>query len=106
MANVTIRVPIVNGEGTVLTNDIPTDFGKMKKSCPVDLGRRSIISISFTGNTYLLTSSVPLNPEGRTSFIGFELGPTTAIKVVVDEPDGVENIDVEFIERTEEFPEI
>ena len=101
MEEVTIRIPIVNGVGTVLTNDLPTHLGKLKLSCPVDLGRRSMIGITFTGNTYLLSCSVPLNPEGRTNIEDFDIGVTTAITATVAEPDGVENIDAEFIPYTE-----
>ncbi|MCK9616139.1 MAG: hypothetical protein M0R48_11725 [Candidatus Omnitrophica bacterium] len=52
-----------------------------------------------------IMSSIPLNPEGRTFISDLEIGVVTGISISVNDPEGVTSMDVEFIERTEEFPE-
>jgi len=101
----TINIPIVNGLGTTPSNEIPTHLGKLKVSCPNDLERRSLLVISFLGSPTYIMSSIPLNPEGRTFISDLEIGVVTGISISVNDPEGVTSMDVEFIERTEEFPE-
>lgn len=100
----TINIPIVNGLGTTLSNEIPTHLGKLKVSCPVDLESRYIVVVGFVGNSMTIMSSIPLNPEGRTIISDTDIGVVTGISISVNDPEGVTSMDVEFIEWTE-FPE-
>ena len=97
----TINIPITNGAGTTLSNEIPTHLGKLKVSCPVDLKSISLVTISFLGSQMYIMNSIPLNPEGRTFISDLEIGLVTGISISVDNPEGVTSIDVEFIEWTE-----
>ena len=99
----TINIPIVNGSGTVLSDEIPTHLGKLKVSCPVDLESRYIVVVGFVGNSMTIMSSIPLNPEGRTFISDLEIGVVTGISISVNDPEGVTSMDVEFIEWVEEF---
>ena len=100
----TINIPIVNGSGTVLSNEIPTHLGKLKVSCPVDLDISSQVVVGFVGNSMTIMSSIPLNPEGRTIISDTDIGVVTGISISVNDPEDVTSIDVEFIEWNE-FPE-
>lgn len=100
----TINIPIVNGSGTVLSNEIPTHLGKLKVSCPVDLDISSQVVVGFVGNSMTIMSSIPLNPEGLTIISETDIGVVTGISISVNDPEGVTSMDVEFIEWTE-FPE-
>lgn len=102
----TINIPLTNGSGTTLSNEIPTHLGKLKISCPVDLDRRSLVSITFVGNSMNIGSSIPLDPEGRTIIIDTDVGVVTGISISVNDPEGVTSMNVEFIEWTEEIPVI
>lgn len=100
----TINIPIVNGSGTVLSNEIPTHLGKLKVSCPVDLDISSQVVVGFVGNSMTIMSSIPLNPEGRTIISETDIGVVTGISIEISPLAGVTSMDVEFIEWTE-FPE-
>ena len=100
----TINIPIVNGSGTVLSDEIPTHLGKLKVSCPVDLESRYIVVVGFVGNSMTIMNSIPLNQEGLTIIIDTDIGVVTGISISVNDPEGVTSMDVEFIEWTE-FPE-
>ena len=99
-----INIPIVNGSGTVLSNEIPTHLGKLKVSCPNDLDISSQVVVGFVGNSMTIMSSIPLNPEGRTIIIDTDIGVVTGISIEISRLAGVTSMNVEFIERTE-FPE-
>ena len=99
----TINIPIVNGSGTVLSNEIPTHLGKLKVSCPNDLDISSQVVITFIGNTISIMSVVPLNLEGLTFISDIDVGVVTGISISVNDPEDVTSIDVEFIEWAEEF---
>ena len=99
-----INIPIVNGSGTVLSNEIPTHLGKLKVSCPVDLDISSQVVVGFVGNSMTIMSSIPLNPEGRTIISDTDIGVVTGISIEISPLAGVTSMDVEFIEWTE-FPE-
>ena len=98
-----INIPIVNGFGTVLSNEIPTHLGKLKVSCPNDLETSSQVVITFIGNTISIMSVVPLNLEGLTFISDIDVGVVTGISISVNDPEDVTSIDVEFIAWTEEF---
>ena len=100
----TINIPIVNGSGTVLSNEIPTHLGKLKVSCPVDLDISSQVVVGFVGNSMTIMSSIPLNPEGHTIISETDIGVVTGISIEISPLAGVTSMDVEFIEWTE-FPE-
>ena len=100
----TINIPIVNGLGTTLSNEIPTHLGKLKVSCPNDLDISSQVVVGFVGNSMTIMSSIPLNPEGRTIISDTEIGVVTGISIEISPLAGVTSMDVEFIEWTE-FPE-
>ena len=100
----TINIPITNGSGTVLSNEIPTHLGKLKVSCPNVLDISSQVVVGFVGNSMTIMSSIPLNPEGRTIISDTDIGVVTGISISVNNPEGVTSMDVEFIEWTE-FPE-
>ena len=100
----TINIPIVNGSGTVLSDEIPTHLGKLKMSCPNDLDISSQVVVGFVGNSMTIMSSIPLNPEGRTIISDTDIGVVTGISISVNDPEGVTSMNVEFIEWTE-FPE-
>jgi len=102
----TINIPLTNGFGTTLSNEIPTQLEMLKVSCPVDLDRRSLVSITFVGNSMNIGSSIPLDPEGRTIIIDTDVGVVTGIIISVNDPEGVTSMDVEFIEWTKEIPVI
>ena len=99
----TINIPIVNGFGTVLSNEIPTHLGKLKVSCPNDLDISSQVVVGFVGNSMTIMSSIPLNPEGLTIISETDIGVVTGISIEISPLAGVESMDVEFIEWTEEF---
>ena len=101
----TINIPIVNGSGTVLSNEIPTHLGKLKISCPVDLDISSQVVVGFVGNSMTIMSSIPLNPEGCTIISDTDIGVVTGISIEISPLAGVTSMYVEFIEWTE-FPEI
>ena len=98
-----INIPIVNGFGTVLSNEIPTHLGKLKVSCPNDLDISSQVVVGFVGNSMTIMSSIPLNPEGLTIISETDIGVVTGISIEISPLAGVESMDVEFIEWTEEF---
>ena len=100
----TINIPIVNGSGTVLSNEIPTHLGKLKVSCPNDLDISSQVVVGFVGNSMTIMSSIPLNPEGLTIISETDIGVVTGISIEISPLAGVTSMDVEFIEWTE-FPE-
>ena len=99
-----INIPIVNGSGTVLSNEIPTHLGKLKVSCPNDLDISSQVVVGFVGNSMTIMSSIPLNPEGRTIISDTDIGVVTGMSIEISTLAGVTSMDVEFIEWTE-FPE-
>ena len=100
-----INIPIVNGSGTTLSNEIPTHLGKLKVSCPVDLDISSQVVVGFVGNSMTIMSSIHLNPEGLTIISDTDIGVVTGISIEISPLAGVTSMDVEFIEWTE-FPEI
>ena len=99
-----INIPIVNGSGTVISNEIPTHLGKLKISCQNDLETSSQVVVGFVGNSMTIMSSIPLNPEGRTFISDTDIGVVTGISIEISPLAGVTSMDVEFIEWTE-FPE-
>ena len=100
----TINIPITNGLGTTLSNEIPTHLGKLKVSCPNDLDISSQVVVGFVGNSMTIMSSIPLNPEGLTIISETDIGVVTGISIEISPLAGVTSMDVEFIEWTE-FPE-
>ena len=96
-----INIPLTNGSGTTLSNEIPTHLGMLKVSCPVDLDRRSLVLITFVGNSMNIGSSIPLDPEGRTIIIDTDVGVVTGISIEISPIAGVTSMDVEFTEWTE-----
>ena len=100
----TINIPITNGLGTTLSNEIPTHLGKLKVSCPVDLDISSQVVVGFVGNSMTIMSSIPLNPEGLTIISETDIGVVTGISIEISPLAGVTSMNVEFIEWTE-FPE-
>lgn len=98
-----LQISIINGVGDLVT-EIPTYIGNVKVTCPDDLGRNSVINLTFIGSPLMTGTSVPLNPTGKELGVDVTLGGgVSAIHVVVSDYIDVNEINVEFLPYVSEF---